>query len=179
MSVAITCCLNSSVPVRVARSSSSLDQCWFTYSHWSTLLPPANEVWGKVIISVVCVKNSVHKGGGWYPSMHCRWYPSMPCSRGVISQHALQVSMRTPGGSWGVWLGGGLQAHTWGAGGSPGPHPGGSPGPHPGGGCIPACTETDTPPTATAAGGTYPTGMHCCLFIYSDFCRETQTSGCK
>ena len=28
------------------------------------LLPPANEVWSKVIFSVACVKNSVHKGGG-------------------------------------------------------------------------------------------------------------------
>ena len=28
------------------------------------LLPPANEVWGKVIFSVACVKNSVHGGGG-------------------------------------------------------------------------------------------------------------------
>ena len=28
------------------------------------LLPPANEVWGKVIFSVACVKNSVHRGGG-------------------------------------------------------------------------------------------------------------------
>ena len=26
------------------------------------LLPPANEVWGKVIFSVACVKNSVHGG---------------------------------------------------------------------------------------------------------------------
>ena len=26
-------------------------------------LPPANEVWGKVIFSVACVKNSVHRGG--------------------------------------------------------------------------------------------------------------------
>ena len=26
------------------------------------LLPPANEVWGKVIFSVACVKNSVHRG---------------------------------------------------------------------------------------------------------------------
>ena len=25
-------------------------------------LPPANEVWGKVIFSQVCVKNSVHRG---------------------------------------------------------------------------------------------------------------------
>ena len=36
-------------------------------------LPPANEVWGKVIFSEACVKNSVHRAGwGWYPSMHCR-----------------------------------------------------------------------------------------------------------
>ena len=28
------------------------------------LLPPANEVWGKVIFSQACVKNSVHGGGG-------------------------------------------------------------------------------------------------------------------
>ena len=27
-------------------------------------LPPANEVWGKVIFSEACVKNSVHGGGG-------------------------------------------------------------------------------------------------------------------
>ena len=44
-------------------------------------LPPANEVWGKVIFSEVCVENSIHRGEGCYPSMHCSWYPSMPCSR--------------------------------------------------------------------------------------------------
>ena len=32
-------------------------------------------------------------------------------------------------------------------------------------GSIPACTEADPPPTATAAGGTHPTGMHSCLFL--------------
>ena len=105
------------------------------------LLPPANEVWGKVIFSEASVRNSVW--GWWYPSMHCRWYPSMPCSRGVVSQHALQVSRPiSRGESEGSgWRGlqahtqgeGGLQAHTWGA---PGPHPGG---------CIPACSEADTP----------------------------------
>ena len=53
--------------------------------------------------------------------------------RGGLQAHA-------QGGGCGVWLGG-LQAHIWG---SPGP-----------GGCIPACTEADTPPqqTTTAAGG--------------------------
>ena len=29
------------------------------------LLPPANEVWGKVIFSEACVKNSVHGGSAW------------------------------------------------------------------------------------------------------------------
>ena len=30
--------------------------------NFSVYLPPANEVWGKVIFSVACVKNSVHRG---------------------------------------------------------------------------------------------------------------------
>ena len=50
-------------------------------------------------------------------------------------------------------------------GGCPGPGWGGCPGP---GGCIPRCTEADTPPpqqTATAADGTHPTGMHSCSNI--------------
>ena len=68
-------------------------------------------------------------------------------------------------------------------GGSPGPHPGGklrglargvsrptpgggSPGPHMGGVCIPACTEADPPWTATAPGGTHPTGMHSCFNVF-------------
>ena len=39
-----------------------------TYSrtlHTVDFLPPANEVWGKVIFSQACVKNSVHRGGAW------------------------------------------------------------------------------------------------------------------
>ena len=37
------------------------------------LLPPANEVWGKVIFSEACVKNSVHRGGWLLGGMHiCR-----------------------------------------------------------------------------------------------------------
>ena len=31
--------------------------------HNRSLLPPANEVWGKVIFSVACVKNSVDRRG--------------------------------------------------------------------------------------------------------------------
>ena len=81
-------------------------------------------------------------GGGWGdPSMHCRWYPSMPCSR-------------SPGG----WY---PSMHCRWYASMPCRSPGGSPGPHPGG--IPACSETDPPWTATAAGGTHPTGMHSCL----------------
>ena len=37
----------------------------FNYLHFQdtyVLLPPASEVWGKVIFSEACVKNSVHKG---------------------------------------------------------------------------------------------------------------------
>ena len=38
--------------------------CNFLQSFYqSSLLPPANEVWGKVIFSEACVKNSVHRGG--------------------------------------------------------------------------------------------------------------------
>ena len=33
------------------------------YIQHFVLLPPANEVWGKVIFSVACVKNSVHRRG--------------------------------------------------------------------------------------------------------------------
>ena len=33
----------------------------------ANFLPPANEVWGKVIFSQACVKNSVHGGGEGVP----------------------------------------------------------------------------------------------------------------
>ena len=132
---------------------SMIDMCTNLISIWQNYYRLANEVWGKVIFSEVCVKNSVHKGGGWYPSMHCRWYPSMSCSRSpdqwVVSQHALQVSRGevsrpTPrgeveGSGWG-----GLQAHT--QGGCPSPHWGGSPGQHPGGGGVSQHALRQTPP---------------------------------
>ena len=77
----------------------------------------------------------------------------------MVSQHALQVSRPTSRGKLS-----GL------ARGSPSPHPmgklsglawGGLQAHTQGGECIPACTEADSP-TATAAGGTYPTEMHSC-----------------
>ena len=42
--------------------SSVLEECNFCpfFVSVSSFLPRANEVWGKVIFSVVCVKNSVH-----------------------------------------------------------------------------------------------------------------------
>ena len=84
--------------------------------------------------------------------------------QGVVSQHALQVSRPTPQGEVGGLArggvsrprtrggglqahtkGSGLQAHTWGV------YPSMHWGRHP------------TPMTATAAGGTHPTGMHSCF----------------
>ena len=66
------------------------------------LLPPANEVWGKVIFSQACVKNSLHRE---VVSLHVLQQVSR--GRGVVSQHALQVSRPTPGGKFrGIWPGG-------------------------------------------------------------------------
>ena len=41
-------------------------------------LPPANEVWGKVIFSVMCVKNSVHRTGRRSASVHAGIPPPLP-----------------------------------------------------------------------------------------------------
>ena len=82
---------------------------------WCWLLPPANEVWGKVICLQACV---CPRGDA--------------CSRGVP-------------GTGGAWSGGCMVPGV----------PGGDP----------------PPPTATAAGGTHPTGMHSCsLFSYKCLC---------
>ena len=86
--------------------------------------------WGKVIFSEACVKNSVHGGGGWYPSMHCRWYPSMPCrfpGSGIPACLA-GLQAHTQGASRGVWPGGVSrptpkgEVEGSGRGVSPGPH---------------------------------------------------------
>ena len=71
---------------------------------------------GKVIFSEVCVKNSVHKGGG------------IPACIACLQAHS-------QGASWGVWPGGisrpthrgKLRGLAWGV---SMPTPGGSPGPH-------------------------------------------------
>ena len=97
-----------------------------------------------------------------------RWRVVFQHALQVVSQHALQVSREGvfrptargevegsgQRGSPGPYPGG-LQAHTQGG---LHAHTGGGGGVH-----IPACTEADTPPwTATATGGTHPTGMHSC-----------------
>ena len=40
----------------------SFTWCMPVFMSINALLPPANEVWGKVIFSEACVKNSVHRG---------------------------------------------------------------------------------------------------------------------
>ena len=100
------------------------------------LLPPANEVWGKVIFSQACVKNSVHRGDA------CSRVGAVPAPGGV------------PGLGGGACSQGGACSR--------------------GGACslgsclalgVPALEGVpgrDPPGTATAVGGTHPTGMHSC-----------------
>ena len=61
------------------------------------LLPPANEVWGKVIFSEACVKNSVHGGGvpDQVPPPGPGRYP--PGTRQVPSPRTRQVTPPGPG----------------------------------------------------------------------------------
>ena len=108
----------------------------------------AHKVWGKVIFSLACVKNSVHIGGGWYPSMHCRWYPSMPC--------------RSPGG----WYPS-MPCR------SQGPHLGGVSRPTPWGVSQHALRQTPQQ-MATAVGSMHPTGMHSC---FTGVCLSTGGGG--
>ena len=90
-----------------------------------TYLPPANEVWGKIIFSEACVKNSVHGGGVPGPG-------GSVCSQGgcLVCRGVCCRGVSAPGGvcSQGGW---------W-----------------------------RPPRTATAAGGTHPTGMHSCLLVF-------------
>ena len=124
-------------------------QEWGVATHFQAtlLLPPANEVWGKVIFSEAC-EEFCSQGGGGIPACIAGGIPA--CLAGiwgwVVFQYALQVVSQYA-------LHGGIsrptprrQAEGSGRGESPGPHRGGSPGPHPGGLCIPACTKADPPP---------------------------------
>ena len=135
---------------------------------------------------------SVHRRRGGIPACPAGGIPA--CLAGIqkgvggVSKHALHLSRPTPRGEpegsgwWGgvsrPTPGGKLSGLAWATprGGLRGlargvsrTTPGGISRPTPGRGwwCIPACTEAD-PLTATAAGGTHPTGMHSCvIFVYS------------
>ena len=103
-------------------------------------------------------------GGEWYPSMPCR--SPGPHPGGKLRGLAWGVSRPTPGVELRGLAWGGLQAHPGGCVSRPTPegpqaHTRGVSRPTPGG-CIPACTKADTPQTATAVGGTHPTGMNSC-----------------
>ena len=124
-------------------------------------LTPANEVWDKVIFSEACVKNSVHRGGAW-------------SGRGAWSWGCLVWGLPGPGGCMlrgvsrptakgklrGIWSrptakgeieGDLVQAQSQGG--------------ISGGSGWGVCG--DPPPmTATAAGGTHPTGMHSCATFF-------------
>ena len=100
-------------------------------------LPPANEVWGKVIILHLFV--ILFMGV-------CAWSWGVPGARGCAW-------------SWGcAWSGGCLLP-----GRVPAPRGVCSWG---GGACSEGCL-VETPQPATAAGGTHPTGMHSCLLFGS------------
>ena len=145
---------------------------WRYTSYWNAfLLLPANEVWGKVIFLNLSV--ILFRGGGVLSQYALQ----------VVSQHALQQVSRgsgipaclagfqahTQGGSLGVSGWGGLQANTQG-----GSWGGSGPGPQPRGKLRGVCSRggcllggvCETPPTATAAGGTHPTGMHSCKICF-------------
>ena len=112
----------------------------------SCMLQFEDEVWSKVIFSVACVKNSVHRGG---------WIPA--CIAGGIPA---SLAAGLQGGSPGPHPGGrlwnlaraGLQAHTQ------------------GGVCIPACTEAEPPlPVDGYCSGRYASYWNASLFISAFF----------
>ena len=117
-----------------------------------TYLPPANEVWGKVIFSEACVKNSVHRGwylpprgGGGVPGLGVSAPGGVPAPGGSAPR-----GVPGPGGvvcsQGGAWSGGSCLLP---------------------GGCLVrgSCLLQGgawwrSPRMANAAGGTHPTGMH-------------------
>ena len=115
-------------------------------------LPPANEVWGKVIFSEVCVKNSVHRGvclsACWdTPPPGTRQAPpwDQAPSRTGTSKDQAPLQTRHPPNQ------------------VPPPGPGAPPGP-----------GTPTPRAEHAgsysqwAGGMHPTGMQsCCVIVFA------------
>ena len=126
--------------------------------------------WGKVIFSQASV---ILLTGVCYPSMHCRWYPSIPCSRspeGVSAPGACLLLggglLLWPSGLVAFWLKTAFWYGLWGPEGHnrrP-PHQAITEGHHRKGVCLVETPHTTHPPgTATAAGGSHPTGMHSCF----------------
>ena len=122
-------------------------------------LPPANEVWGKVIFSVTCVKNSVERGGG-IPACLAGDIPA--CLAGEIPAclASLQGVLQTHAGGRGV------SRPTPGEGKFPGPYLGGvsRPTPREGGWCIPACTEANPSLTDGYCCGRYASYWNAFLY---------------
>ena len=147
-----------------------------SFQHLMTLLPPANEVWGKVIFSeasVILLTWGVCFSACWdtpplprrppAKETPCQGDPSRSTNRGEIEGD--QVQAHRQGGNWG--------------GSDPGPHPRGNlrgirSRPTPKGefrGIRSRPTSKweiqgdldQTPLMTTAAGGIHPTGMHSCF----------------
>ena len=82
-----------------------------------SFLPPANEVWDKVIFSEACVKNSVHGEGEAIPACIAGGIPAYLAAGlqgGGIPACLAGFQAHTQGGSLrGIWLGD-LQAYTQG-----------------------------------------------------------------
>ena len=114
-------------------------------------LPPANEVWGKVIClqACVCPRGSVWSWGGvWSRGVHGPGGVHGPRGQGCGVCMVTGGACSLVGGCW-DWSRGVCMVRG-------GVHsPGGSGG--------------DLPPTATAAGGTHPTGMHSCFQYFAVF----------
>ena len=62
-----------------------------SHAYFEKFLPSANEVWGKVIFSVACVKNSVHRWGGLSQCMLGYHHPPPP-EQTLPSRHPLPRS---------------------------------------------------------------------------------------
>ena len=95
----------------------------------TVFLPPANEVWGKIMFlqaSVILLTGGCLLPGGCL--LRGRYAPGWVCSGGVLPGGVCSRVESAPGG-----------------------------GSAPGGWCL-----MEAPGTATAAGGTHPTGMHSC-----------------
>ena len=106
------------------------------------LLPPANEVWGKVIFSQACVKNSVHSGqGGAIPACIAGGIPA--CLAAGLQGGCLLPGVSALGGGF---VPGGVCS--WGESALGGSARGGA--------------LWRPPGTDTAAGGMLPTEMHSC-----------------